>query len=252
MGKSSLARGIADAVHATGAGVHAFTPEDNAQTYALRALSGRSGVAIEAMLGLRVREAELSRISEACDDYSSATRWLVDDTAGLGSAELAARVRRHRRENDTQLVVVDYLQLLHEPNVPAHDLRVQVEQATRNLVALARTERVAVLALSQLSRRCEERPDKRPTLADLRESGALEQAAEAVMMVYRDDVYNAGAEPGVTEVILRKNKNGRTGVVRLFFNLATTTFSDLSAREAPRNPSDYPPPPQYADDSGPF
>jgi len=126
---------------------------------------------------------------------------------------------------------VDYVQLLRERSVPLADRVLQMDVAIENLVQLARSEHVSVLVVSQLSRECERREDKRPLLSDLRQSGTLEQAAESVFFVYRDDMYHAESEDaGTTEVIIRKNKNGRTGTVRLAWDAKTATHRTLARR----------------------
>lgn len=242
MGKSAIARSIAESYNrVAGGGVHVFTPEDSRRTYALRALSDESRVSLECIRALKLSQGDFGQIVRAADSMAQRTTWLIDDTAGLSSNDIAMRVRRHARENGTKLVVVDYVQLLREDGVPAHDKRMQVELAAENLVKLARSEGIAVLLVSQLSRECEKRDDKRPMLSDLRESGALEQLAEAVLFVYRDEVYNAGedwCEKGITEVLVRKNKNGRTGAAKLAWHAETATHRPLSYRTPePARPS---------------
>jgi replicative DNA helicase len=234
MGKSSLARSIAGNANLLGAecGVHVFTPEDSRQTYALRALSDASRVPLERMRALTVKRDEFDQLRQAASELWARSHWLIDDSAGIASEDVALRVRKHKRENKTKLVVVDYVQLLRERRVPQHDLRLQVEVAAANLVHLARSEEVCVLLLSQLSRDCEKREDKRPLLSDLRESGALEQIAEAALFVYRDEVYDPHtSSQGITEVLVRKNKNGRTGPAELRWDAPTATHRPLSRRD---------------------
>jgi replicative DNA helicase len=232
MGKSALARSIAAHInlHAD-AGVHVFTPEDTRRTYALRQLSDESRIGLDRLMAGTITRGDFQRLHDAASELWKRDRWLIDDSSGIGSEDIALRVRKHRRENQTKLVVVDYIQLLREKKVPLHERRLQVEIAAENLVQLARSEDLALLVLSQLSRECEKREDKRPMLSDLRETGVLEQHAEAVMFVYRDEVYHPDTERrGVTEVLVRKNKNGRQGVAELLWDGPTATHRTLARR----------------------
>ena len=229
MGKSALARTIAKNVSAAGEGVHVFSPEDSRRTYALRTLADDAHVPLEAIRSVNLADDELHSVLEAADRMPLKRPWLIDDTASPSSGDIAARVRRHREENKTALVVVDYAQLIRERDVPVYDKRMQTEVAAENLVALARSEGVAVLLLSQLSRECEKRDDKRPMLSDLRETGALEQVAEAVLFVFRPEIYGKTDDnAGVTEIIARKNKNGRTGTARLAWDAKYATHRPLA------------------------
>lgn len=233
MGKSALARSLADNVNRLGdCGVHVFTPEDSRKTYALRTLSDHSRVSLEKIRALEIKQGEFGTLQRAARELWERKNWLIDDTAGVSSDDIALRVRKHKRANNTKLVVVDYVQLLREKRVPLSDPQRHVAIASQNLVQLARSEEVAVLLLSQLSRECEKREDKRPLLSDLRQAGELEQDAEAVLMVYRDDYYDDESErPGVTEVLVRKNKNGRTGPAELAWDAETATHRPLTRRD---------------------
>lgn len=232
MGKSSLARTLADRANVYGsAGVHVFTPEDSRRTYGLRALADHASVSLERLRGLDVSVSEHAELSNAAADLQDRTGWLIDDSSGVSTDEISMRVRKHRKDNGTKLVIVDYLQLVRAPGVALSDRRIQVELVGEALAGLARSEGIAVLAVSQLSRECERRDDKRPLLSDLRESGALEQLADAVVFVYRDEVYNGdSADSGTTELLVRKNKNGRTGMIRLAWDAQTATHRPLSRR----------------------
>lgn len=237
MGKSALARSIAAHVVASGqGGVHVFTPEDCGTTYALRQISDESKVPLERIRSLKFQQRDMAGIGFVCNRLKERHRWLIDDTASLSTSDIGLRTRKHLVDNDTVLVVVDYAQLLTERDVPSHDPRLQVDAISKRLVGIARNHNVAVLLLSQLSRKCETRTGddgKRPILSDLRESGSLEQDAEAVLMLYRDEVYNEQSEDkGITEVLIRKNKNGSQGSVRLAWDGPTATHRPLSSRSA--------------------
>lgn len=230
MGKSSLARTIADNVNDAGAGVHVFSLEDRRTAYARRALSDFARVDLHRINTLRMTDEDISRIREAERAFRFKKQWLVDDVAGLSARDIALRVRRHIRENKTRLVVVDYVQLMRERDAPRADSRVQVKLAIEGLHELARRENVAMLVLSQLNRDLEKRDDKRPELSDLREAGDLEQVADAVVFCYRDEVYHPQTnQKGIGEIIVRKNKHGRVGTGRLHWDASTATF-----RNSPR------------------
>jgi replicative DNA helicase len=232
MGKSAMARSIAAHVVKSGqGGAHVFTPEDTAETYALRQLSDDSRVALERFRTLKLKAKELAPIQYAANRLRERRLWLIDETAGISTSDIALRTRKHIVENETALIVVDYAQLLTERDIPLSDPVLQLTMISRRLIGVAKNHNVAVLLLSQLSRACEKREDKRPLLSDLRESGALEQDAEAVVVLYRDEMYNEHTEDaGITEAIIRKNKNGPTGTVRLTWDAKTATHRSLSTR----------------------
>ncbi|CAM2061256.1 replicative DNA helicase [Desulfovibrionales bacterium] len=161
----------------------------------------------------------------------------IDDTPVLGSLELRARSRRLKMEKNISLVVVDYLQLMRVSR--RFDSREQeISEISRNLKALAKEICVPVIALSQLNRKLEERSDKRPMLSDLRESGAIEQDADLIMFVYRDEVYNKredNPKRGIAEIIIGKQRNGPTGIVELSYLNRYTAFEELETQP----PSEY-------------
>ena len=171
----------------------------------------------------------------------------VDQTGGLTIAQLAARARRLKRQRGLDLIVVDYIQLLPGSSRRGNDNRVQeVTEITNALKALAKELTVPIVALSQLSRQVENRDDKRPQLSDLRESGSIEQDADVVLFVFREEYYLKNKEPkpgsveyvqwqdqmgqvhGVAEVIIGKQRHGPTGTVRLHFEDTLTRFSNLA------------------------
>lgn len=151
---------------------------------------------------------------------------IIDDQGGLSLFDVATKARSVKRKHGLSLLVVDYLQLM----VGDGDNRnQQIEQISRGLKGLAKELQIPVIALSQLSRKCEERTNKRPMPSDLRESGALEQDADVILMVYRDEQYNEDSpDKGTAEVIVAKNRQGNTGMVRLMFRGETTSFADLA------------------------
>ncbi len=156
----------------------------------------------------------------------------IDDTPGLTVLEMRAKARRLKSEQDLGLIVVDYLQLMQGKST-AENRAQEISDISRSLKAMAKELNVPVLALSQLNRSLESRTDKRPQLADLRESGAIEQDADVIMFIYRDEVYNrAEGNPnrGLAEIIVGKQRNGPTGVIKLTFLGEYTKFENYSNR----------------------
>jgi len=175
----------------------------------------------------------------------------IDQTGGISIAQLAARARRLKRQKGLDLLVIDYLQLLSGSKTARSDNRVQeLTEITTSLKALAKELAVPILALSQLSRQVEQRDDKRPQLSDLRESGSIEQDADDVLFVFREEYYLKNREPrpgteehiqwmaqmeaahGRAEVIIGKQRHGPTGMVELQFDAEVTRFSTLAREEA--------------------
>ncbi len=154
---------------------------------------------------------------------------IIDDTPGISISELRSKCRKYKMEHDLKIIIIDYLQLMSGSGKRASDSRQQeISDISRSLKALARELQVPVVALSQLSRAVEQRPDHRPMLSDLRESGAIEQDADVVMFIYRDDYYNHDTEKkGVAEIIIAKQRNGPIGTVDLAWLAEYTKFSNL-------------------------
>ena len=152
---------------------------------------------------------------------------VIDDTAGISVSELRSKCRKLKLENNLGLVIIDYLQLM-TGSKRAESRQQEISEISRSLKALAREIDAPVIALSQLSRAVEQRPDKRPMLSDLRESGAIEQDADVVMFIYRDDYYNHDSEDkGISEIIIGKQRNGPTGTVKLAWLPEYTKFANL-------------------------
>jgi replicative DNA helicase len=156
----------------------------------------------------------------------------IDDSPALSALELRAKARRLKRDQNIGLIVVDYLQLMRGPQ-GAERREQEISEISRGLKALAKELTVPVVALSQLNRRVEERHDKRPQLADLRESGAIEQDADLIAFIYRDEVYHPESpDQGVAEIIIGKQRNGPTGKVKLAFLSQYTRFDKLAFEQA--------------------
>jgi replicative DNA helicase len=169
------------------------------------------------------------RLTAACDKLAKAPLY-VDDTGSITMMEIRSKARRLKaREPNVGLIVVDYLQLMTSGSTAENRVQ-EVSQISRSLKVLARDLDVPVLALSQLSRAVEQRHDKRPILSDLRESGSLEQDADLVAFIYRDEYYNDESDQqGLAEVILAKHRNGPTDTVKLSFLKRYAKFADLAA-----------------------
>jgi len=174
-------------------------------------------------------EAEYDRVSNALGPLGEAAIF-IDDTPAMDELTLQLKARQAKMRHNIDLIVVDYLQLMHGRS-RGDDNRVQeVSSISRALKGLARELRIPVIAISQLSRAPEQRPDKRPILSDLRESGAIEQDSDVVMFLYRPEYYKSEERPGIAEVIIAKHRNGPTGTIELKFRRDHTRFYNLETR----------------------
>ena len=157
------------------------------------------------------------------------SKLIIDDTPGISVAELRSRCRKVKLEYGLSVVIIDYLQLMSGSGRSGENRQQEISEISRSLKALARELNAPVIALSQLSRACETRPDHRPMLSDLRESGAIEQDADVVMFLYRDDYYNKDTEtPNIAEVIIAKQRNGPIGTIQLMWRPELTKFANLA------------------------
>jgi len=223
-----------------------FSCEMSAEQLATRIIAERTGIPSSHIRRGGITEADFEKIRDYSIELQSLP-FYVDETGGLSIAQLMARARRLKRQKGLDLLVVDYIQLLQGSSRRGNDNRVQeVTEITTSLKALAKELNVPVIALSQLSRQVENRDDKRPQLSDLRESGSIEQDADVVLFVFREEYYLATKEPragspeyekwqldmslvhGKAEVIIGKQRHGPTGTVELQFDAAVTRFGDLS------------------------
>jgi replicative DNA helicase len=221
MGKSALAMNIAE--HALAAHpnklVLAFSMEMNRHQMFERLVASKGHIPLQLMRSGKLQHEHWSRLSETMDNWIPA-RLAIDDITNLTPTQLRAIARREARKSkgEVGLIVVDYLQLMaisgNEENRAT-----QISEITRSLKNLAKELKCPVVALSQLNRSVESRNDKRPLMSDLRESGAIEQDADVIMFIYRDDYYtkDKSLDPGVAELIVAKQRNGPTGTVRLAF-----------------------------------
>ena len=229
MGKSSLGLNIATNVAKEGKVIAFFSLEMTKEELVQRVLFSEakvtSGDARKGQLGAE----KWSRVVEAASKVNNLPLYF-DDAPVITVTDIRAKSRRLKSSKGLDLIIVDYLQLMQSSS--GDNRQQEIAEISRNLKNLARELRVPILALSQLNRAAEAREDKRPRLGDLRESGAIEQDADIVMMLYRDDYYNPGTEiPGVAEVNIVKNRSGQTGKVELFFSKEFTQFSNYSKQE---------------------
>jgi replicative DNA helicase len=226
VGKTSFALNLAvNAAVKHHATVAVFSLEMSAEQLASRLLSMESGVDSPRIRSAHLNEQESRKLDAAMNHLARAPIW-VDDTPSIPIMELRSKARRLAAEHNLDMIVVDYLQLVASEG---SESRVQeLGQISRALKALARELRVPVIALSQLSRAVEQRTPHIPQLSDLRESGALEQDADVVLFIYRDEKYNPDTDKkGVADIIVAKHRNGPTGQVQLLFLERTTKFLDL-------------------------
>ncbi len=224
-----------------------FSLEMSSEQLATRIIAEQAGIPSEKIRRGRITDGEFDRIVETSQELQTLPLF-IDQTGGITVAQLAARARRLKRQHGLDLLVVDYLQLLSGSSRRASDGRVQeITEITTGLKALAKELSVPVIALSQLSRQVESRDDKRPQLSDLRESGSIEQDADVVMFVFREEYYLERREPregtpehlswqdemekvhGLAEILIGKQRHGPTGTVKLQFRADVTRFADLAA-----------------------
>lgn len=191
-----------------------------------RILSMESKVDSQSMRTGTLQPADWEKLIESAGVISTAPL-IIDDTPGISITELRSKCRKYKLENDLGLVIIDYLQLMTGGSKKQESRQQEISEISRSLKALAREINAPVIALSQLSRACETRPDHRPMLSDLRESGAIEQDADVVMFLYRDDYYNKDTDKkNISEVIIAKQRNGPIGTVELVWLPNYTKFAN--------------------------
>jgi replicative DNA helicase len=231
MGKTSLVLNIAQHV-ATGPGhvVGFFSLEMSKESIFIRLLTSEAQIDGHRLMAGAIGQKDYGRISHALETLSS-MRLFIDDTPNLGILEMRAKARRLQAEHGLSLLVVDYIQLMNARG-RYENRTLELASISRALKGLAKELNVPIVALSQLSRAPEARSDHRPQLSDLRESGALEQDADVVVLIYREDVYNRdpnSENAGIAELIIAKQRNGPTGTVKLAFLREQTRFANLAS-----------------------
>lgn len=203
-----------------------FSLEMSKEQLVKRILSMNSKVDSQSMRTGELQDDDWLKLVESGKRIGS-SGLIIDDTPGISISELRSKCRKYKIEHNLGMVIIDYLQLM-SGSKRAQSREQEISEISRSLKALAREIQVPVIALSQLSRAVEQRPDKRPMLSDLRESGAIEQDADMVMFIYRDDYYNKDSEEaGISEIIIGKQRSGPTGTVKLAWLSQYTKFANL-------------------------
>ena len=234
MGKTSFALNLAEhAAIEEKIPVGIFSLEMSKEQLVDRLLASQSGVDSWKLRTGNLSDEDFPKIGYAMGVLSEAPLF-IDDSAGANVMEIRAKARRLQMEHGLGLVIIDYLQLMEGRARSGEANRVQeISEISRSLKGLARELNVPVIALSQLSRAVEHRPDKRPQLSDLRESGSIEQDADVVMFLYREEYYEPEtSKKGITEVLIKKHRNGPTGGMELFFQPEQMRFRDLDKKRA--------------------
>jgi replicative DNA helicase len=229
MGKTALALNIGQHVAIDmGMPVAVFSMEMGSEQLAMRLLGSVGRIDAHRLRTGRLTDDDWPRLTEAMERMQSAPMH-IDETPALNALELRARARRLAREyGKLGLIVVDYLQLMSASS-SGENRATEISEISRSLKALAKELKVPVIALSQLNRTVEQRTDKRPVMSDLRESGAIEQDADVILFIYRDEVYNPDSpDKGIAEIIIGKQRNGPIGRVQLRFGGEHTRFDNLS------------------------
>ncbi|MFO7582981.1 replicative DNA helicase [Guyparkeria sp.] len=232
MGKTTFAMNIAENVALyNNKAVAVFSMEMPGDQLAVRMLSSLGRVDQTRVRTGQLEDQDWHRISGAVGQLSQA-KIFIDDTPALSPSDLRSRARRLAREQDLGLIVVDYLQLMQVPGSKENRTN-EISEISRSLKAVAKELNVPLIALSQLNRSLEQRPNKRPVMSDLRESGAIEQDADIIMFIYREEVYEPDTEKkGMAEIIIGKQRNGPIGTVVMTFRGQNTRFEDFISSDA--------------------
>ncbi len=208
-----------------------FSMEMSGEQLALRLISSLGRINQQKVRTGQLDQADWQRVSSAIAIMSKAPMY-IDDTGALTPTELRARARRLKREHNLGLMVVDYLQLMSVPGT-RENRATEISEICRSLKSLAKELHIPVIALSQLNRSLEQRPDRRPIMSDLRESGSIEQDADLIAFIYRDEVYDKDSpDKGVAEIIIGKQRNGPIGTVKATFLGAYTRFENYISEDA--------------------
>ena len=228
MGKTAFAVNMVEHAVMTGGSVLVFSMEMPSEQIVMRMLSSLGRIDQTRMRTGDLKDEDWTRFASAVSQLKD-KRLYIDDTAALTPGEVRSRARRVARETGSlDMIMVDYLQLMRTAK-DSENRATEISEISRSLKALAKEMKCPVIALSQLNRALESRPDKRPMNSDLRESGAIEQDADVILFIYRDEVYNENTEDlGIAEIIIGKQRNGPIGKVRLKFTGNLTKFEDLA------------------------
>ena len=228
MGKTALALNIGHhAAAKTKKGVAVFSLEMSRQQLGIRMLGFEARIDATKLRTGNLRGADYEELTNAANRLSELPIY-IDDSSGISVLEMKARCRRLKKKNDLCLVIIDYIQLI-QGRRSAESRQLEMSEISRSLKAMAKDLDVPVIVLSQLNRKVEDRPNKRPQLADLRESGAIEQDADLIAFIYRDEQYNPNSEENrnIAEIIIGKQRNGPIGKFKLTFRKELTAFGDF-------------------------
>ena len=230
MGKTAFVLNIAQhAAFKLNKSVAIFSLEMSKEQLVNRMFSLESSVDAQHLRNGKLDETEWEKLIESAGVIGN-SRLIIDDTPGISIQEMRSKCRKYKLEQGLDMIIIDYLQLMSGGG-KSESRQQEISEISRSLKALAREMNVPVLSLSQLSRAVEQRPDKRPMMSDLRESGAIEQDADVIMFIYRDDYYNKDTEkPGVAEIIIGKQRNGPVGTVELAWMAKYTRFANLAGK----------------------
>ncbi|HET7176097.1 MAG TPA: replicative DNA helicase [Gammaproteobacteria bacterium] len=231
MGKTSFAMNVAEYAAISGNLPTAiFSMEMSGEQLAMRLISSLGRIDQLKVRTGKLDDTDWKRVSSAISIMSKAPMF-IDDTGALTPTELRARARRLKRDHNLGLIVIDYLQLMQVPGT-RENRATEISEICRSLKSLAKELKIPVIALSQLNRSLEQRPDKRPIMSDLRESGSIEQDADVIVFIYRDEVYDKESpDKGTAEIIIGKQRNGPIGMVRTTFLGAYTRFENYTAED---------------------
>lgn len=234
MGKTALALNIGyNAAKSTRKGIAVFSLEMSKQQLGIRLLGFESRIDATRLRTGRLKKDEWQELIDSADRLSEIPIY-IDDSSAISVLEMKAKCRRLKKRGELGLVIVDYMQLI-QGRRSAESRQLEMSEISRGLKGLAKDLDIPVMALSQLNRKVEDRPNKRPQLADLRESGAIEQDADVIVFIYRDEFYNPQSEESrnIAEIIIGKQRNGPTGSVKLTFLKELTRFENFIQDDVP-------------------
>ena len=231
MGKTSWMLTVALSVARRGARVALFTMEMGVEQVVQRLISMETGIRIQQLRSANISAREHTRFTEAISRISNLPLF-IDDTPSITPIEMRTKSRRLQHEYGLDIVMVDYMQLMSAGKAYENNRVQEISYISRSLKDLARELNVTIISTAQLSRAVEQRQDKRPQLSDLRESGSIEQDADAVLFLYRDEVYNPDTTefPNQADVMLSKHRHGPTGTIQLYFEKSITKFMDVNMK----------------------
>ena len=231
MGKTAFAMNLIEAIGAANQGCAVFSLEMSKQQLAQRMMCSRAQIDAQRVRKGLLTAPEFQRLAMMVNEMNKMPIW-VDDSPGLTPLEFRAKARRLKQQHDIKCIMIDYMQLMDNPGVESRQQ--QISEISRSIKAVAREISVPVIALSQLNRGSENRDGHRPRMSDLRESGSIEQDADVICLLHREDYYRQ-TEPdfvpdNIAEIIIAKQRNGPTGTVKLTFDNKTTTFKNLASQ----------------------